>query len=148
LKFIKINEKIIETFHTRIQDIPEKLTHVRPQNGSWTLKEILGHLIDSAANNHQRFVRLQEGNLDGFPSYNNENWIRIQNYNDVQWTDLVNLWYAYNKLLLHIGAAIDRTSMKNEWVHDGESHTLEWLIHDYFRHLQWHIEKFNSKAPS
>jgi hypothetical protein len=29
----------------------------RPAPERWTKKEVVGHLIDSASNNHQRFVR-------------------------------------------------------------------------------------------
>jgi hypothetical protein len=41
----------------------------------WTRKQLLGHLIDSASNNYQRFVRLQQGNLVGFPGYDQEFWV-------------------------------------------------------------------------
>ena len=69
--------------------MPEEMTDLKPSDGSWTLKEIIGHLIDSAANNHQRIVRLQEGNLERFPSYNNEKWIKIQDYVNANWVEFV-----------------------------------------------------------
>ncbi|KPL15846.1 hypothetical protein AMJ74_00600 [candidate division WOR_3 bacterium SM1_77] len=141
-------EDLVRTFHARLKTIPETRAAEKPRDGSWSLKEIVGHLIDSAANNHQRFVRLQEGDLEGFPSYNNENWIRIQHYRKVAWTELIEFWYVYNRMLLFIVKNVDAGSLKNEWTHEGESRTLEWLISDYYRHMKWHIDKFNGKLVS
>jgi hypothetical protein len=71
----------------------------------WSKKEILGHLIDSAANNHHRFVRGGCNAAEDFPAYNQNDWVRIQKYNESEWTDLITLWSAYN---LHLCDIIDR----------------------------------------
>jgi hypothetical protein len=55
----------------------------------WSKKEILGHLIDSASNNHQRFVRGAQNIAGNFPVYNQDRWVEIQHYNDMNWSDLV-----------------------------------------------------------
>jgi hypothetical protein len=58
----------------RLQDlldvVPAKLSRIKdtdfvykPAPDKWSKKEILGHLIDSAANNHQRFIRAQYENI-------------------------------------------------------------------------------------
>src|SRR5689334_7978818 len=74
--------------------------------GKWSRKQLLGHLIDSAANNHQRFIR---GQLDGphaFPGYEQEAWVERNGYTDAKWSDLVALWQNYNLHLLRVLARI------------------------------------------
>ena len=71
----------------------------------WSKKEILGHLIDSAANNHQRIVRAASNTAANFPPYNQNDWVRIQRYNDSNWDVLLTLWSAYN---FHLSDIIER----------------------------------------
>src|SRR2546423_13777426 len=65
----------------------------------WSPKEVIGHLIDSASNNHGRFVRAQFTDDLIFPGYEQERWVETQRYADAAWTDLVALWRGLN---LHI----------------------------------------------
>src|SRR5579872_1515889 len=67
--------------------------------GKWSCKQVLGHLIDSAANNHQRFVRAQEQARLVFPAYNQNHWVTSQHYDERVWSELVNLWATYNRHL-------------------------------------------------
>lgn len=77
--------------------------------GNWSRKQILGHLIDSAANNHQRFVRGQHDRELVTPSYAQEQWVDTECFNDREWPDLVQFWLAYNRHLLHIMSHVSRT---------------------------------------
>src|ERR1044071_2162700 len=70
--------------------------------GKWSRKQLLGHLIDSAANNHQRFIRAQFDGPHTFPGYTQESWVERNGYADAAWGDLVALWRAYNLHLLHV----------------------------------------------
>ena len=74
--------------------------------GKWSPREIVGHLIDSAANNHQRFVRGQLQDDLVFLGYAQEDWVRVQHYADAPWPDLVALWRLYN---LHLARVMDLT---------------------------------------
>src|SRR4051812_1294199 len=74
----------------------------RERPGRWSKKEILGHLIDSAGNNHQRFVRLMIAPSLQIPDYEQEAWVSAQSYATESWPDLVNLWLLFNRHLLHI----------------------------------------------
>src|SRR5580698_11600886 len=71
-------------------------------SGGWSKKQILGHLIDSAGNNHQRFVRAQFTEHLEFPAYQQDTWVAAQSYATEPWQDLVNLWLLLNRHLLHI----------------------------------------------
>src|SRR5580700_1612062 len=82
--------------------LPRLTDTATPIHGKWSRKEILGHLIDSAANNHQRFVR---GQLDReliTPGYAQEQWVETERFNDREWNELVQFWIAYNRHLLHL----------------------------------------------
>src|SRR6476660_9710877 len=74
----------------------------RPAPERWSKKEVVGHLIDSASNNHQRFVRGQLAGGQDFPRYEQEGWVRVQGYQSARWADLIDLWRAYNTHLLHV----------------------------------------------
>src|SRR5216110_1912849 len=75
--------------------------------GKWSRKEIVGHLIDSASNNHGRFVRAQLQDALVFPGYDQDSWVRLQQYQKRRWVDLVHLWRAYNHQIAHIMETAD-----------------------------------------
>ena len=114
---------------------------VRP-GGAWTRKQILGHLVDSAANNHQRFVRAQLQDELVFPSYEQEGWVAVQAYSERPWPSLVALWEALNRHVAHVIARIPRERLARP-VRLGEHApmTLEFVARDYVRHLRHHLEQ-------
>ena len=112
----------------------------KPTPTRWSKKEVLGHLIDSASNNHQRFVRAQlHGDLR-FPGYEQEGWARCQDYAAADWQMLIDLWRSYNQHLAHVIARIPADRLATLcWIGDGDAVTLEWLVEDYQRHLDHHL---------
>lgn len=138
-------KEIIDSFYQYLLRIHDEITDIHLAEDKWSLREIIGHLIDSASNNHQRFVRLQLGDLLDFPGYNAEEWIRTQNYNSMSWDVLITLWYNYNCLLLNIIENADETAYGNVWVKNEDTIPLEQLIHEYYKHLELHIEHFHSR---
>src|SRR6185436_18687564 len=78
-----------------------------PAPGKWSKKEIIGHLIDSAANNHARFVRAQATDDLVFDGYDQDEWVRVQRYRERPWRDLVGLWQAYNHHMASLMASAD-----------------------------------------
>lgn len=111
----------------------------------WSRKQLLGHLIDSAANNHQRFIR---GQLDGslaFPGYAQESWVERNGYGDAEWRDLVALWQAYNLHLLRVIERIPPDKLDVICtVGDSEPMTLGFIVEDYVRHLKHHLQQLMS----
>src|SRR5580700_4321055 len=93
---------LLETAPARLGQISEEDACVSPAPGRWSKKQILGHLIDSAGNNHQRFVRAQTAPRLEFPAYQQESWVAVQSYATESWPDLVDLWVQLNRHLLHI----------------------------------------------
>ena len=58
-QFLKDFRDTIVSAKARLSEIPETQSRQKSSPDDWSPAEVLGHLIDSAANNHQRFVRAQ-----------------------------------------------------------------------------------------
>jgi DinB superfamily len=110
--------------------------------GQWVGKEVLGHLIDSAANNHQRFVRGQLVSPLVLPGYDQEAWVALHRYRERPWTELVELWVALNTHLAVVMEGVPAEKLQTPCIiGDGEASSLEWLMRDYLRHLKHHLEQ-------
>jgi len=142
----------IEEAGTRLRAVPAGRA-ARPVEGGWTAQQIVGHLIDSAANNHQRFVRAQFTDHLDFPGYEQEQWVLAQHYDREPWPALLDLWLAYNRHLAHMVAAIPPQALsaprarhsldRIAWqpVPAAQPATLEYLIRDYLGHLKDHLRQ-------
>jgi len=134
-------------FRAILAGLPGKLTRFSDSEagaptepGHWSRKEILGHLLDSAANNHHRFVRAQIQDELTMPGYAQEAWVSTQHYKDRPWSELLAFWTAYNQHLLHLMERTPRSLRANPCrIGADEPVTLEFLMIDYVRHLKHHL---------
>jgi hypothetical protein len=106
---------------------------------TWSRKQILGHLIDSAANNHQRFIRLQTTPELHFPGYQQNDWVRLNHYAARAWRELVTLWAAYNRHLADVMEQIAPETLGHIWDWEEGRYTLEFVATDYVAHLRHHV---------
>jgi hypothetical protein len=134
-------DRTLDASRARLLAISEQAAGQSLGPGKWSKKEILGHLIDSAANNHQRFVRLQHEDGLVLPSYRQTEWVRTQNYTGRNWRDLVDLWLAYNRHLAHVVRHADARAAKHVWKSPGGDVDLQFLIEDYLQHLRHHLQQ-------
>ena len=107
--------------------------HVRKSSapGKWSRKQILGHLIDSAANNNQRFVRTLIETPLSIPAYEQNLWVSLQAYQEHDWQLMVDLWSAYNRHIAHVIGRIPESQMTRECIIGNKpAVTLGWLIED------------------
>ncbi len=115
-------------------------TRTNAQNRS--IKQILGHLIDSAANNHQRMIRLQYNEQLDFPDYQQDNdlWIALQDYQHEDWMVIVQLWKYYNLHLIQLIQSVDPTKLTNRWQNfEKNTVTLQQMIEGYLGHMELHL---------
>src|SRR5215218_2063656 len=144
----------------RLSDMSETQSRQKSSPEDWSPAEVLGHLIDSAANNHQRFVRAQFTDDLVFSGYEQNEWVNAQKYSEESWTDLVQLWRYYNLHLLHVFSAIPEDVLTRPRerhnldviafaaVATSEPGTLEYLIRDYVVHLQHHLHQIFARTPA
>jgi hypothetical protein len=126
----------------RLRQIDDVTAAKRPAPGKWSKKEILGHLVDSAANNHQRFVRLQMAGRIDLPGYDGDEWVRVQRYQDRPWREIIDLWEIYNTQLASLIRNVDVTSLRHIWhTPDGKDLDLEFIMRDYVVHLRHHLNQ-------
>jgi hypothetical protein len=121
--------------------------------GKWSPKEVIGHLIDSAAVNHQRFVRASSQDDLVFPTYAQDEWVAAQRYREAPWEELVELWRRYNRhiawVMEGVPEAVRFRSHRRHNLHqiawqvvpEGETTTLDYLMRDYVGHLKHHLRQ-------
>lgn len=143
--------KAIEIYTPLLEEMSDEATRRRPGAGKWCPREIIGHLIDSASNNHQRFVRAQLQEDLVFPGYPQDAWVSAQQYRDAPWEELLELWRSFN---LHIARVMEMAPPEQRqrlrvrhnldelaWmaVPRDEPTTLDYFMADYVAHLQHHL---------
>jgi hypothetical protein len=139
-------EDVVDNFVQKSCDWPEVLLLFRPTENAWCIKEIIGHLIDSASNNHQRMVRLQIKDQLEFPDYQHDNdkWVNLQGYTKRPWPELLALWQQFNRHIAHLIRSVDERCLHRVWIRDSQSHIpLADLMRDYLRHLRLHVEQID-----
>lgn len=114
----------------------------QPEPGKWSKQEIMGHLLDSAANNHQRFVRAAYEDVTSFPSYNQDAWVQVQQYNELPWGSLIKLWEMYNRHICHVIEHLpDEALLIMCDIGRDKLVTLDFAIQDYHRHMRHHLNQ-------
>jgi hypothetical protein len=140
--------RTVEAAAARLRTLDTGSVGSRPAPGKWSKIEILGHLIDSAANNHQRFVRAQEPDGHMYPPYAQDHWVRVQGYQECPWDEIVELWRLYN---LHLSRVIRRIPPErlSAFVRlGGKKLTLGYLVEDYLVHLRHHLRQIEGDAAA
>ena len=149
---IKEFEPIIQGLLTLIEEWEPKLTSLsdeviseRRNSQNRTIKQIVGHMIDSASNNTHRMVHLQyQPSPLVYPDYanfgNNDRWIAIQNYQEEKWNDLIQLWKYSNLHIVHVIRNVNIDKLENEWITTLiKNVSLQAMIHDYLGHFMLHL---------
>lgn len=146
-----------------LRSLSEDIITSRFNRQNRSIKMLIGHLIDSASNNHQRMVRLQYAPRCGhsmpntemgmlvFPDYTQDNdlWLELQNYQQENWDTLLSLWKYYNLHICQIIRSVDETKLKNYWIdYEGCRVTLQDMIIGYTNHLNLHLEQIHELIKS
>ena len=126
---------------SRLEQLPPKQVELKSAPSKWSPKEELGHLLDSAANNHQRIVRTQLEDKPKMPGYDGDAWVKLHGYQQRNWPQMIELWRALNQQLL---AAAEATS-DSAWartctIADSQPLTLKFVFEDYIEHMLHHLK--------
>ena len=130
----------IDTALPRLGTIGEDRASQPITAGKWSRKQVIGHLVDSALNNQQRFVRGQLGSPLVLPGYAQEDWVRVQAHQARSWADLLTLWTVLNRHLVHVLDHLDPRTLETPCTIGGGSPvTLRYIAEDYVVHLRHHL---------
>jgi hypothetical protein len=140
-------EKLFQTELPLLRAVTENRSEIRPAgDATWSPKEELGHLIDSAANNHNRFVRaLIEPEFRGTP-YAQNDWVKVHRYQEMPWLTIVEFWYRYNSFIASLLARVPENKLQTLcFVGSGRGVSLGFLVADYMLHMQHHVDHILSR---
>jgi len=132
--------ELIDRLPERLHALPPERVENKPAPESWSGKEELGHLLDSAANNYQRIVRAQIEEHPAMPNYDGEAWVALQQYQEREWPMLIESWVALNRQLLAAAeVATDSAWSRTLTIGDSAPLTLQFVFDDYVDHMLHHL---------
>jgi hypothetical protein len=134
--------QVLERCVPLLRSMPAEEVAIKPGPQKWSKQEVLGHLIDSACNNHQKFVRMLTGNGPlVFAGYAQDDWVASQHYQAADWSRLVELWRCYNEHLAHVIEHADAARLGNTITLDGHGpYRLDFIMGDYVEHMKHHLK--------
>jgi hypothetical protein len=130
----------IEKAQAALQGVREEKASQKYPGGEWTRKQVIGHLLDSAANNHIRFVAASlDGKYTG-PKYDADGWVRLHDYANLSWSYLFEQWRDRNSILAHVVDHVPEEALNAQCIiGDDQPVTLRVVIEDYLDHLEHHV---------
>ncbi len=135
----------LDDIHGVLAAMPAELADVPWREGGWTRKQIVGHLLDSATNNRQRFVRA--GTEDGHsgPQYGQDAWVAAHGYADQRWATLLTWWETEHEILMAVVDRVPADRLEASYtVGEDAPVTLRFLIEDYIAHQRWHLNQLTA----
>jgi hypothetical protein len=133
--------KLLQNVPDRLEKLSNDRVEAKPKPSTWSPKEELGHLLDSAANNHQRVVRAQFENTPAMPGYEQDRWVAVHSYQRRDWKELIEVWQALNQQLLAAAeAAPDSAWSRTLTICGSEPLTLQFVLEDYVAHMLHHLQ--------
>jgi hypothetical protein len=139
----------LKSIHAALRAHPPALADTPWRDGGWTRKEIVGHLLDSAANNRQRFVRASADGVYAGPQYAQDAWVAAHAYANQPWETLLDWWRVEHEIL---AAVVDRIPAERLdascTVGDDEPVSLRFLIEDYLSHQHWHLKQLQAPVAA
>ena len=141
MKTTLLLRRLLEEVPPRLENLPEATVARKPTPVKWSAKEQLGHLLDSAANNHQRMVRTQLEDNPAMPGYDGDRWVELHRYQDTDWRELIERWRTLNgQLLAAVESCSEAAWQRTCTVGQSGPLTLKFVFEDYVDHMLHHLE--------
>jgi len=138
----------LDEVHRTLISVPDELADTPWRKGGWTRKQIVGHLLDSATNNRQRFVRAATDGHYAGPKYAQDAWVAAHGYAGQPWDTLVRWWQVEHEILAAIVDRIPEDRLQASCiVGEDQPVTLRFLIEDYLVHQRWHFAQLKAEPP-
>ncbi|MEM7573533.1 MAG: DinB family protein [Bacteroidota bacterium] len=146
-------QKILQDLAPRLAQEDEQAFGQPSGPGKWSKRQILGHLIDSAYNNHQRFLRGQRGDALVFQGYQQNEWVTLNRYHNRSSKEVINTFLVVQEHLAHMLSRIPAEVLNKpisqhnyqeiamRSIDEKETVSLGLLIEDYLYHLLHHIRQ-------
>jgi hypothetical protein len=153
VEFQQISEDLstlISAWEAKLAALPESTITNRKNSQNRSIRQIVGHMVDSATNNTHRLVHMHyQKSPVNYPDYanlgNNDRWIAIQNFQEEDWGELVRLWAAVNRHMVHLIRHVDESRLNQQWISAlKERVTLREMIADYPRHFKLHLNEISA----
>jgi hypothetical protein len=133
--------QLIKIVPDRLEKLSKEKVEGKPSPSAWSPKEELGHLLDSAAHNHQRIVRAQLQDNPAMPGYEQNQWVALNGYQRRDWKELIEVWQALNRQLLAAAESVpEKAWSRTLTVAGSEPLTLEFVVEDYIVHMLHHLQ--------
>ncbi len=139
----------LNALYASLMALPPEVADTPWRSGGWTRKQVIGHMLDSAANNRQRFVRAAtEGSYAG-PQYAQEAWVAAHGYGSLSWDRLLRWWEVEHEILAAVVERIPEDRLEASCVVGEDAPvTLRFLIEDYLRHQRWHLSQLTKGSAT
>jgi len=140
---------MLDTVPSELAELSDATAAIKPSPVKWSPKEELGHLLDSAANNHQRIVRTLMEGQPAMPGYEQQRWVQAHVYQKREWRELVETWTALNRQLLVVAAWVaDSDWTRTCTIAGSEPVTLRFVLTDYVAHMAHHLAHIKEARQS
>jgi len=143
-------DALITLWEEKLYGLPNEIVAEKRNSQNRTIRQIVGHMVDSATNNTHRIVHMHyQDSPVAYPDYanlgNNDRWIAIQNYQEEDWDKLVKLWASVNGHIVHLIRQVNEDKLDQVWISAlGEKVSLEEMIRDYPRHFKLHLDEITT----
>jgi uncharacterized damage-inducible protein DinB len=141
---------LISDWEVKFATLPERTITNRKNSQDRSIRQIVGHMVDSASNNAHRVIHMHyQKSPVNYPDYanlgNNDRWIAIQNYQEEDWQELVQLWASVNRHMVHLIRQVDESKLNQIWISAlKERVTLRKMISDFPRHFKLHLNEISA----
>lgn len=150
LMLLRLSDDLTDTVEQAaagLRRLDDAAAAAKPAAAVWSIKEIIGHLVDSAAHNQQRFVRAQQDRELALPGYDQNHWVRSQDHQSRPWPELLEFWVLYNRHLAHTIRRIPDAILDVPCrIGGNEPVTLLFVVEDYLRHLRHHLNQIHGRT--